>query len=83
LSGSWTKISTGNGLNLNRKWTKFLTGNERREVHHTGSELRRRLVHPDRPGTNVIKLFTAVIYEFSKKARVFVPGKAFPAFPIV
>ncbi len=27
------------------------------------------------PGTDPIKLFTAVIYEFSKKARVFVPGK--------
>jgi hypothetical protein len=26
---------------------------------------------------SVIKLFTAVIYEYSKKARVFVPGLAF------
>ncbi len=26
-------------------------------------------------GANVIKLFTAVSYEFSKKARAFVPGK--------
>ncbi len=29
------------------------------------------------PGANVIKLFMGVIYGFSKKARVFVPGKLF------
>ncbi len=28
-----------------------------------------------RSGTNVIKLFTAVSYKFSKEARAFVPGK--------
>jgi len=30
-----------------------------------------------RSGANVIKLFAAVIYEFSQYARVFVPGKLF------
>jgi hypothetical protein len=29
------------------------------------------------PGANVIKLFMAVIYKFSFKGRVFVPGKPF------
>jgi hypothetical protein len=29
------------------------------------------------PGVNVIKNFTAAIYEFLKLARVFVPGKTF------
>jgi hypothetical protein len=29
------------------------------------------------PGAHVIKLFTAVIYEFSLYARVFAPGKPF------
>jgi hypothetical protein len=29
------------------------------------------------PGANPIKLFTAVIYEFSWKASVFVPGETF------
>ncbi len=29
-------------------------------------------------GSNVIKLFTAIIYEILKWARVFVPCKAFP-----
>jgi hypothetical protein len=29
------------------------------------------------PGANVIKLFTAVIYEFSLKARMYVPSKPF------
>jgi hypothetical protein len=29
------------------------------------------------PGANVIKLFTAVSYEFSKQARAFVHGKPF------
>ncbi len=30
-----------------------------------------------KPGANVIKLFTGVSYDFSKWARVFVPGKPF------
>ncbi len=29
------------------------------------------------PGANVIKLFTALSYDFSLKARAFVPGKPF------
>jgi hypothetical protein len=29
------------------------------------------------PGANVIKLFTAVSYDFSLKARAFIPGKPF------
>jgi len=29
------------------------------------------------PGLNFIKLFTSIIYECSKKARVFTPGKHF------
>ena len=34
-------------------------------------------VGPSRPAPNVIKLFTAMIYEWSYKARVFVPGIPF------
>ncbi len=29
------------------------------------------------PSVNPVKLFTAVIYDFSQKARVFVPGKPY------
>ncbi len=35
-----------------------------------------------RQGANPIKIFTAAIYEFSKKARVFVPGKPFQPSPM-
>ncbi len=39
---------------------------------------------PSHPGPNVIKLFTAVLYECSLKARAFVPGKPFqPSLLIV
>ena len=34
------------------------------------------------PGVNVMKLFTAVSYAFSKKARAFVPGKPFQPSPM-
>ncbi len=33
------------------------------------------------PGACTIKLLTAVIYRFSQKARVFVPGKPFQPSP--
>ncbi len=52
---------------------------QRRGRQHTGPRRRPQVREGlrRRPGINVIKLFTAVIYDFSKNARAFILGNPF------
>ncbi len=56
-------------------FVRFLT-NKKKKLQ-TLALSREKALMVSAPGRNVIKLFTSVIYKFSLKAGVFVPGKPF------